>query len=318
MQSSDYQINSYLFHCNYEKRLSQATIKAYKLDLNQFVSFLQCKYEISQIDKNTIKDFLQFLYQKNLKETSIRRKMISLKAFFSYLEREQILISNPFRDLQIRLKLTRKLPEIMNLEEVKALLSMAKSELESSAKKRFIEIELSKLQSPKSITMFQNVIILELLFCTAMRVNELCNLDFQSVDLVRHTIRIMGKGSKERIIRIPNDEVMRLVSLFRTLRQNSSKGATFLFANRLMRRLNPQSVRTLINKYRVQAQITKRITPHIFRHTTATMLVENGTDIRIVQSLLGHSSIVTTQIYIHVSDFAQGQIIALNHPRNKF
>jgi len=318
MQSSDYQLNSYLFHCKYEKRLSQATIKAYKLDLNQFVSFLQSKHEIDQTGKNTIKDFLQFLYQKNLKETSIRRKMISLKAFFSYLECEQLIISNPFRDVRINIKLKRKLPEIMNLEEVKALLNIAKSELERTAKKRFIEIELSKLQTLKSIIMFQNIIVLELLFSTAMRVNELCNLDFQSVDLVRHTIRIMGKGSKERIIRIPNDEVMRLISLFRTLRQDSSEGSPFLFINRLMRRLNPQSVRTLINRYRVRAQITKRITPHIFRHTTATMLVENGTDIRIVQSLLGHSSIATTQIYTHVSDLAQGKIIALNHPRNTF
>ena len=318
MQNTNNLLDCYLFHCTYEKRLSQATIKAYRLDLSQFISFSKDKTEIKRVDKNMVKDFLQFLYQKKLKETSIKRKMISLKAFFSYLECEQLMISNPFRDVRINIKLKRKLPEIMNLDEVKALLNIAKSELEYSVKKRFVEIELSKLQSPKSIIMFQNIIVLELLFSTAMRVNELCNLDFQSVDLVRHTIRIMGKGSKERMVRIPNDEVMRLISLFRTLRQSSSEGSSFLFTNRLMRRLNPQSVRTLINKYRVRAQITKRITPHIFRHTTATMLVENGTDIRIVQSLLGHSSIATTQIYTHVSDLAQGKIIAMNHPRNTF
>lgn len=172
--------------------------------------------------------------------------------------------------------------------------------------------------SYQHLRLLEDIIILEMLFATAVRVSELCDLRFSDIDLIRNVIKVVGKGSVERMIAIPNEEVRSLISLYRDVRSNRSPDSQWLLTNRLGRKMNPQSVRAMVCKYKVQAKLSKRITPHTFRHTTATMLLENGTDIRIVQSLLGHSSISTTQLYLHVSNSAQQRIITMNHPRNRF
>jgi len=308
----------YLSHCRYEIKLSLATLKAYSIDLNQLISYLSHCPEQIQIDKNIIRRYLQKLFEDGLKETSIRRKMISSNSFFTFLEDENYIPLNPFHNLRIKLKLKRKLPEIMNLDEVKILLAAPRNNLEELLGIKTCELTPGHIQSYQHVRLLKDIVILEMLFATAARVSELCSLKISDIDLVRNVIKVVGKGSVERMIAIPNEEVRNLISLYRDVGSIHSPASQWLLTNRLGRRMNPQSVRTIIHKYCTQAKLSKRITPHLFRHTTATMLLENGTDIRIVQMLLGHSSISTTQIYTHVSNSAQQRIITMNHPRNRF
>jgi integrase/recombinase XerD len=206
----------------------------------------------------------------------------------------------------------------MNLTDIKLLLSLPKRELEEKNNCAFSEINFSQRQNRKYTTVLQNAVILELLFATGMRVFELSNLHTDDIDLIRRVVRINGKGSRQRIVPIPNDEIVKLLISYMGIERIQMENQRWLLTNRLNRRMKTQSIRTVVRKYVDKAQLNRRITPHTFRHTTATMLIENGTDIRFVQSLLGHNSIVTTQLYIHVAEATQRRIITLNHPRNLF
>ena len=162
----------------------------------------------------------------------------------------------------------------------------------------------------------RNILILELLFATGMRISELCSLRTQQIDFHDYIIKIYGKGSKERLIQICNANVRRLIDNYIAIIE--SEEHEYLFINRLQNKLSEQSVRYMINDYAKNAQITQHITPHMFRHSFATLLLEEDVDIRYIQQMLGHSSITTTQIYTHTSINKQRAILAAKHPRNKF
>lgn len=309
-------INQYLEHCKYEKTLSPLTLKAYQLDLKQFIKFINnIGNTAKNIDRDLIKEYLSSLFERRLKESSIRRKMISLKAFFSYLEYEEKMTANPFRKLKLSIKIPKTIPQIMDLADVSALLSLPQKELAIRNKDDLNKMEFNKIKW-KDMALLQELIALELLFATGMRVRELTGLTFDDLDIYRRTIKVHGKGSKDRVVPIPNEEVVHLISLLKKLISNRKEKTNWLFLNRLGKRMTTQSVRTIVKKYVLKARLQKKITPHTFRHTTATMLLENGTDIRIVQLLLGHSSITTTQRYTHISEPIQHQIVTLHHPRN--
>ncbi len=150
-----------------------------------------------------------------------------------------------------------------------------------------------------------------------MRVSELCDLSVQQINLDEGYIKIFGKGSKERIIQIENQEVMKCLQVYQQhfLDKLSENGSFFI--NRLGKQLAPQSVRLMIKKYTAKASIPIHITPHMFRHSFATLLLEEDVDIRYIQHLLGHSSIATTQIYTHINAKKQKLILSSKHPRNK-
>lgn len=161
----------------------------------------------------------------------------------------------------------------------------------------------------------RNVLILELLFATGMRVSELCSLKTKQINFIDFVIRIYGKGSKERLIQICNTSVCRLIDKYKeTIEQKEND---YFFLNRLNNRLSEQSVRYMIDDYARNAQISQHITPHMFRHSFATLLLEEDVDIRYIQQMLGHSSITTTQIYTHTSISKQKMILETKHPRNK-
>lgn len=213
----------------------------------------------------------------------------------------------------------KNLPTVMSLNDVRTLIKIPKKELEIIKKHKFSKIDFRRCTKFHEIEIIQSVIIFEILFATAIRVKELSNLNLNDIDIQRRSIKVNGKGSKQRIAPIPNKEVRRVLKSYITFRLKGHGDILRpLLINRLKKRISTHSIRLILQKYVAKAGIQKRITPHTFRHTTATMLLENGTDIRFVQSLLGHSSIATTQIYTHVSEVAQKRIITLNHPRNSF
>lgn len=172
------------------------------------------------------------------------------------------------------------------------------------------------MSEKERLNIIRHIAVLELLFATGIRISELCSIRNCDIDLKEGLILIHGKGSKERLIQIPNKSV--LLSL-RTYYDSKSlsRNTKYFFTNRLDNRLSEQSVRFMIRKYTSMAGIEEKITPHMFRHTFATMLLEEDVDIRYIQKILGHSSIITTQIYTHVSSNKQRDILDRKNPRNK-
>ncbi len=297
-------IFSYLSHCKYEKGLSAQTLKAYQIDLKQFAEFIREKK--SNPDKATLQLYIANLHQQ-YKIKSEKRKIASLKAFFSYLEYEGKIEENPFAKLRIKLHEPFLLPRTIPLPIIHQLLACVydrKNSMDDGCSYLYHEI-------------LRDIAILELLFGTGMRVSELCTLRPTSVDLTENTIKICGKGAKERIIQICNENVWSATNSYYEAYSQLIETSGWFFVNRLGHRLSEQSVRYMIRKYTEMACIKLHITPHMFRHSFATFLLEEDVDIRYIQHLLGHSSIMTTQIYTHVSSSKQREILANRHPRNK-
>ncbi|MDR0231050.1 MAG: tyrosine-type recombinase/integrase [Dysgonamonadaceae bacterium] len=301
-------INGFIFHCQYEKNLSGKTINAYTIDLTQFQSYVKgqnfCS-NVSNISKDVIKNYLQTIY--HYKPKTVKRKMASLKAMFNYLEYENDDFINPFRKIKIRFKEPQILPIVMTINEVKKILSTLYEELNNNAK--------TDTYTYKS--QIRNIAIIELLFATGMRVSELCNLKITDIDIKTGVIKVFGKGSKERIIQICDSEIKSLLKKYRKFYANSIDKDGNFFINRLGYAISTQSVRLMLQQYVQKAGVLKKITPHTFRHTFATLLLEENVDIRYIQNMLGHSTISTTQIYTHVNTESQKRILTSKHPRRK-
>ena len=168
----------------------------------------------------------------------------------------------------------------------------------------------------KKKSILRDIAVTELLFATGVRISELCNLKYKNIDIENRSLLIWGKGSKERIIQIGNPDVISALSAYITAFEHEISQSGWLFVNRLGNRLSEQSVRLMINKYAELAGIAMHITPHMFRHSFATLLLEADVDIRYIQKMLGHSSITTTEIYTSVSMHKQKAILTEKHPRN--
>lgn len=316
MYSLSQSINSFIVHCKLEKNLSSLTIKAYSQDLAQFAKYLEKDIPLTEIDKNTIRAYLEYLYSLKLKISSIIRKIAALKVFFNYLECEEITTASPFAKLKIKLKAPQSLPKIMSLSEVNTLLSIPRKKMATMLGCSFEMITENLLKGEGKIKFLQDLLILELLFSTGMRVNEICSMNIGDAALDRGSLLVKGKGGKERTIVITHPEVLNYLSIFLRLREYKERFTEPLFINRLKNRIAPHSIRNIIIKYAKEGHIEKHITPHFFRHTIATLLLERGVDIRVVQQVLGHSSIITTQRYTHIDNSIQRSIIESKHPRN--
>ena len=290
-------LNAYLAYCEKLKNLDSKTLKAYRIDLEQF--FLSARKV--QFNKESISCHIETLHDK-FKPKTVKRKIASLKAFSSYCENEGYLSINPFHVMKLKYKEPLILPKTINSSDVQAILKAAYDE-QRKANSTYTKTQCNR-----------DVVVLELLFATGMRVSELCSLKNGDVNLSAHFIRIMGKGAKERIIQLTNDEVV--IALTEYQKRDGILDEFFL-KNRDGQRLSEQSVRQIINKHVKKANLKMHVTPHMFRHTFATLLLEEDVDIRYIQKILGHSSITTTQIYTHVSTKQQRLILEIKHPRNR-
>ena len=293
-------IKSYLLYCEKEKRLSKHTIKAYSIDLSQFYSY---KNGMS-ISKEDLVMYIHYLHE-NYKPKTIRRKIASLKAFIHFLLLQDLIDFNPFDKLETTIKEPLLLPKTIPLGVIAKLISFSYQQ---------IVFAKSDYQIRSAV---RNTAILELLFATGARVAEICTLRSDNVDLLGNSVKFYGKGSKERIIPIENFAVLSILRKYHSLFEKEIPDSGYFFVNKLGRRMTEQSVRNMINFYCKQCGVDMHITPHMFRHSFATLLLEEDVDIRYIQRMLGHSSITTTQIYTHVTSAKQKEILKTKHPRNK-
>lgn len=299
-------LEEYYFHCKIEKQLSTKTLKAYQIDLKQFEDFLRNKRItiIKEIGKEEIKSYLQHI--AIFLPKTIKRKIASTKAFFNYHEFEENIPLNPYRKVKTAIKVPKQLPKVLSLAQIEKILNVV-----YQAKSR---IDDSKIYSYSE--KLRDIAVIELLFSTGIRVSELCNLKVDNIEENFSAIVVNGKGSKERIIPITNKEVIDSLNTY--YKYFIEDIDTYFFVNRLKNKLSEQSVRHMVKKYSIKAELPKYTTPHVFRHSFATLLLEQDVDIRYIQNLLGHSSINTTQIYTHVNNKKKSEILTLKHPRNTF
>jgi len=299
----DKEITTYLDYCKYQKKLSKDTVKAYTIDLKQFQG--QIDPTADCMAKSEITGYITHLH-KTYQPKTVKRKLASLKAFFSHLEFEEVIPDDPMRKIKTKFQEPQELPQTIPLRAIKKILAVAYRRLEQA-------------QTPHRLqATHRDVTVVELLFAIGIRVSELCSLGANDINLSDGSVRIMGKGSKERVLQIGNREVLTLLRQYRKAHLTIINETGYFFVNRLQLRLSEQSVRTMIRGLYMEAGISLHITPHMFRHSFATLLLEEDVDIRYIQRMLGHSSIRTTQIYTQVTAQKQRKILASKHPRNKF
>ena len=297
-------INHYLLYCSTQKRLDKKTIKAYRIDLKQFTEQMKIS-EIPEITSDTLEKYIAGLHQK-YKPKSVKRKIASLKALFHYLEYKEIIDRNPFNKIQVHFREPAILPKTIPLHIVETFLSTI-----------YLQRKNAKTDYQKRNSL-RDAAVAELLFATGMRISELCNLGSRDVNLHDGMILIYGKGAKERRIQIGNESVRHVLEEYQTDYANEIENCQRFFATQNGRPLSDQAVRRMIHKYSSLAAIDMHITPHMFRHTFATCLLEADVDIRYIQEMLGHSSIHVTEIYTHVATSKQRDILTRKHPRKDF
>ncbi|MCM1296789.1 MAG: tyrosine-type recombinase/integrase [Muribaculaceae bacterium] len=297
-------ITEFLWHCRFEKKLDEKTIRAYRADLRQMAEITGSMTDIFEVSKTDIKNYLQQI--ACFKHKTIKRKIATLRSMLNYLECEYEDYINPMRKMQIKMKEPLRLPIVMTIEEMRRILDSLYGRTDKCARGTY---------AYKAAV--RNIAVVELLFASGMRVSELCNLRNRDVDMKNGEVRIIGKGNKERIIYICQPETLKALHQWIEQKNGACELQAPFFTNRLHRGLSTQSVRQLIRSIVFASGISKHITPHTFRHTFATLLLEEDVDVRYIQSLLGHSSIATTQIYTHVNPNKQRQILQTKHPRRR-
>lgn len=296
-------IEDFKFHCQYEKNLNSKTLRAYDIDLTQFLNHFE-NAEIKQIDKYNLKEYVEKLHTNGYQVKTIKRKLAVIKAFFNYLEFDEIIDINPFRKLRVSLKEPKMLPKTLDLKEIQLILKYLYT---LKQKHQFRDTCSYKL-------LVRDIVTIEMLFSTGVRVSELSNLKTNEINIKTGIIKIFGKGSKERIIQICDHEVLSLLKEYVKLFNLENQRGYFLL-NRLEKRFSEQGIRLMVKKHQEQVNASKHITPHMFRHSFATLLLEEGVDVRYIQNMLGHASISTTQIYTKVNTKHQRKILNTKHPR---
>lgn len=295
------EIEDYLHICGGQKELDEKTVKAYRTDLLQFMEYMTANH--LRCDKQGITAYLDYLHS-NYKQRTVKRKIASIKAFFNYLDYEGKMERNPFSRIRVHFKQEQMLPRSVSYKVIEELLSFMHR-----------QSRRTDLGEWKRKLVFRDTCIVELLFMTGMRISELCELRQKSIDLSSGVIRVYGKGAKERMIPIGNAAVLQMLRQYEWEFLDETRG-TF-FVNRYGNPLSAQAVRLMLQRYTEMAGIEIHITPHMIRHSFATLLLEEGVDIRVIQQLLGHSSIVTTQIYTNVAVSQKRRVLEAKHPRNR-
>lgn len=297
MQTLSQSIDQYLEMCEYERNLSADTIKAYRIDLQQFSEFTKGNWA----DRELLNEYIKHL-NAYFAPRSVKRKLASVRAFYHELEYSGALEENPFHKLHIRIQSPKQLPRTIPDYLVHDILQSAYD-----------------AYSPGKREVLRDILVLELLFSTGLRVSELCNLSIDTFTLGESELRLLvnGKGRKERMLQITTPELIQLAKTYCAEFAEEIQNCGAILLNRQGCPISPQSVRRIIQKYLKRIGSSYHVTPHMFRHTFATSLLEAGVDIRYIQSLLGHSSISTTQIYTHVAACQQTALLAEKHPRGK-
>ncbi len=293
-------LKNFLIYLEVEKNFSKHTIRAYNSDILSFLLWLD-NTPIEQTNHTKLKDYLVFIQRFNYSKTTLSRKVAAIRTFYRFLYRERIIETNPANSVHAPKK-SKSLPKFLSSQEIEQILNNI------------------KIDTPAG---YRNRVILELLYATGMRISELSNLNFGNLNLEENEITVMGKGAKERIVLISERAKEFLQKYINNVRYMVPEEKCNLdqtqdapvFVNKTGYRLQPQSVRTAINDIVKKIELPKKVTPHVFRHSFATKLLENGADLRVVQELLGHASISNTQIYTHISTERLKSVYDSTHPR---
>lgn len=288
-------IYEFLDYISYEKKYSDYTERNYELDLFKYFEYLdKNNLNYLTVKYKDVSNFTLFLAKQNYKSTTINRIDSSIRSFYNYLELEEKINGNPFKAAS-NLKVPKRLPNYFKYDEYLTMISVI----------------------DKDDYEYRNRLILEMLFATGLRVSELSNIKIKDIDFSEREIKIMGKGSKERFVFYNKECATVLDSYLKECRSNllNGKDSEYLFINHLGDKLTDRGIRLIIDKIVKKSCIKSKVSPHTFRHTFATMLLNEGCNIKSVQELLGHSSLGTTGIYTHLTNDEVRLAYMKAHPR---
>lgn len=287
--------NKYINYLEAERNASAYTVRNYTTDLLHFFQFLRDKRidSLKEVDRHVLRDYLSRLMEQGFVKASIARKLSAIRSFYRYLLREKIVSASPVATSSP--KLDRRLPTFLTIKEVERLLEAP---------------DLSKPEGQRDRA------LLELLYASGIRVSELVKLNLEQVNLESGEIRVQGKGSKERMVLIGKPAAEALVIYLNQGRPQllGKKSGSALLLNRYGERLPERRVQRILEKYASITGIEKRVHPHVLRHTFATHLLDGGADLRVVQELLGHANLSSTQIYTHVTKSQARKVYLSAHP----
>jgi integrase/recombinase XerD len=296
------ELKQYLQFVKLEKGLSENSVLSYQNDLERYLKFISEDLKIANLGGITVQHIEQFLIELTdigLSVSTIARNISSIRSFHEFAVVEQFAQANPAELVDLPKK-ARKLPEVLKPDEVEKIINMADR------------------TTPTGI---RDAAILETLYASGMRVSELTGLEMENLFFEIGFIRVIGKGNKERLVPVGELAQQSIEHYLEMARkdflkaENPGKSKNKLFLNRMGSPLSRMSIWNIVNKYAEKAQIKKNVYPHIFRHSFATHLLEGGADLRAVQEMLGHTSIITTEIYTHVDRTLLHQIHKEFHPR---
>lgn len=298
LNSSKELLEDFKTYLDVERNFSEHTTRAYVSDILSFLLWLD-NTPPQEADFNKLREYIYFIQRFEYQKTTLARKIAAIRTFYKFLYRERIVDTNPAISLNAP-KRPKPLPKFLTTDEIENILNHV------------------KIDTPAG---FRNRVILELLWATGMRVSELSGLNFGDLNIENNEIKVMGKGAKERIVLISDRAKNYLVQYINTARNLIAPGYKVsneedapLFINNTGYRLQNKSIRNAINDTVKELELQKKVTPHIFRHSFATRLIENGADLRVVQELLGHAGISNTQIYTHVSTKHLKEVYDKAHP----
>lgn len=296
----------FLRYCKGMKDLSPHTIRGYATDLKFFIQFLETQDRpvstYGEIKRHTLEIYLDSMHEK-YEVRSIRRRFACLRSFFSFLEYEGIITENPFFKFRLQLRTPQQLPRCLSPAELERILTAAYGRTPRGKR--------------EAIFITRDIAVLELLFAAGMRVGELTALSLSDYDPAECSLRIHGKGNKERLLYLAAGSARTALHAWLDNRHFYECGDPSIFLTKFRTPLSTQDVRNIVTKYSGLAGLDKNVTPHFFRHSFASLLLDEGVDIKYIQEFLGHSSISTTQIYLHTSEAKKKQILQSKHPRNQ-
>lgn len=291
--------NRYINYLEVERNVSVYTVRNYKSDLLDFFYFLRKKKvnSLEAVDRHVLRDYLSHLVEEGIVKASIARKLSAIRSFYRYLVREKMMPANPI-EMVSSPKLDKRLPSFLTIAEVERLLNAP---------------DLSTPQGQRDRA------LLELLYASGLRVSELVHLELGQINLDTNEIRVWGKGSKERVVLMGEPAAEALRNYLEQGRHKllGEKRSKALLLNRYGQRIPERRVQKMLEDYAAKAGIEKRVHPHVLRHTFATHLLDGGADLRVVQELLGHAQLSSTQIYTHVTKGQARKVYLSAHPLAK-
>ena len=288
-------LNEFTDYLEYERNYSNNTVIAYKKNIIQLIDYLNSINikSIKNIKYETIRNYLSYLHEKKYQAKSISRMISSMRSFFKYLKMENIIDNNPMT-LISNPKLEKKLPKYLTINEIEKILSVPDMNDKIGVRDAFI---------------------LELLYVTGIRVSELVNIKLNDIEESQRRIKILGKGNKERYV-LYGSRCSELLKKYISVRSNFLKfPSEYLLLSKTGRKINTREIRNIINRIKTKAGISISISPHTFRHTFATHMLNEGADLRAVQELLGHENLSTTTIYTHLTNEKLRRTYLNTHPR---